>query len=52
MFILDPFLIFHTGSLHPNPRIAPAAFLVPRMKGRVQKCLQIGMAGEEHCKNA
>lgn len=52
MSILDLFLILHTGSIHLTPGITPAAFFVPRVKEKVQRCLQIGMAGEEHYKNA
>lgn len=52
MFILDLFPILHTGSIHPTPKTAPAAFFVPRMKEKMPRCLQIGMAAVEHYKNA
>lgn len=42
----------HTESIHLPTKIAAAALFDPRMKEKVQSCLQIGMAGEEHYKNA
>lgn len=50
--LLDLFLTPHAGSIHLPTKIAAAALFDPRMKEKVQRCLQIGVAGEEHYRNA